>query len=137
MTPEAYCQQKAASSGSSFYYSFLFLPAERRRAITALYAFCETHLALHQWDASQSLRCGCLPKAHDFGLARACVRVKVFNFEFGKGCKIRTCIFFLTEDVLGQLRRSPLRSADRIEVQDHFSDGALIIRDYRRKPRHR
>src|ERR1051325_5269253 len=40
MTPEAYCQQKAASSGSSFYYSFLFLPAERRRAITALYAFC-------------------------------------------------------------------------------------------------
>jgi phytoene synthase len=35
-----YCQQKAASSGSSFYYSFLFLPQERRRAITALYAFC-------------------------------------------------------------------------------------------------
>jgi phytoene synthase len=27
-------------SGSSFYYSFLFLPPERRRAITALYAFC-------------------------------------------------------------------------------------------------
>src|SRR5262249_8953056 len=26
--------------GSSFYYSFLFLPPERRRAITALYAFC-------------------------------------------------------------------------------------------------
>ena len=40
MTPDDYCQQKAASSGSSFYYSFLFLPAERRRAITALYAFC-------------------------------------------------------------------------------------------------
>jgi phytoene synthase len=40
MTPDEYCQQKAASSGSSFYYSFLFLPAERRRAITALYAFC-------------------------------------------------------------------------------------------------
>jgi len=40
MTPEAYCQQKAAGSGSSFYYSFLFLPRERRRAITALYAFC-------------------------------------------------------------------------------------------------
>ena len=30
----------AAQSGSSFYYSFLFLPPERRRAITALYAFC-------------------------------------------------------------------------------------------------
>ena len=28
------------ASGSSFYYSFLFLPQERRRAITALYAFC-------------------------------------------------------------------------------------------------
>ena len=40
MTPDQYCQQKAAASGSSFYYSFLFLPAERRRAITALYAFC-------------------------------------------------------------------------------------------------
>ena len=40
MSPDEYCQQKAAQSGSSFYYSFLFLPAERRRAITALYAFC-------------------------------------------------------------------------------------------------
>src|SRR3954463_13117036 len=40
MTPEQYCQDKAARSGSSFYYSFLFLPPERRRAITALYAFC-------------------------------------------------------------------------------------------------
>jgi phytoene synthase len=40
MTPDEYCQQKAAASGSSFYYSFLFLPADRRRAITALYAFC-------------------------------------------------------------------------------------------------
>jgi len=40
MTPDQYCQQKAAASGSSFYYSFLFLPSERRRAITALYAFC-------------------------------------------------------------------------------------------------
>ncbi len=40
MTPDEYCQQKAAASGSSFYYSFLFLPPGRRRAITALYAFC-------------------------------------------------------------------------------------------------
>ena len=40
MTPDEYCQKKAADSGSSFYYSFLFLPANRRRAITALYAFC-------------------------------------------------------------------------------------------------
>jgi phytoene synthase len=40
MSPDEYCQQKAAQSGSSFYYSFLFLPPVRRRAITALYAFC-------------------------------------------------------------------------------------------------
>lgn len=40
MTPAEYCQEKAAQSGSSFYYSFLFLPTPRREAITALYAFC-------------------------------------------------------------------------------------------------
>ena len=40
MNPDDYCQEKAAASGSSFYYSFLFLPPERRQAITALYAFC-------------------------------------------------------------------------------------------------
>lgn len=40
MNPHDYCQQKAAASGSSFYYSFLFLPRAKRQAITALYAFC-------------------------------------------------------------------------------------------------
>ncbi len=40
MTPDQYCQDKAASSGSSFYYSFRFLTKDKRRAITALYAFC-------------------------------------------------------------------------------------------------
>jgi phytoene synthase len=40
MSPQQYCQEKAAASGSSFYYSFLFLPKSRREAITALYAFC-------------------------------------------------------------------------------------------------
>jgi phytoene synthase len=40
MSPEEYCQEKAAASGSSFYYSFMFLPQNKRRAITALYAFC-------------------------------------------------------------------------------------------------
>jgi len=40
MSPDDYCQAKAAGSGSSFYYSFLFLPPQQRRAITALYAFC-------------------------------------------------------------------------------------------------
>ena len=40
MSPQDYCQQKAAASGSSFYYSFMFLPKLKREAITALYAFC-------------------------------------------------------------------------------------------------
>ena len=40
MTPEQYVQDKAAASGSSFYYAFLFLPPQRRAAITAFYAFC-------------------------------------------------------------------------------------------------
>ncbi|WP_219218588.1 presqualene diphosphate synthase HpnD [Variovorax boronicumulans] len=40
MNPEQYVQEKAAASGSSFYYAFLFLPKPRRAAITAFYAFC-------------------------------------------------------------------------------------------------
>ena len=40
MTPQAYCEQRAAASGSSFYSSFRFLAPRRREAITALYAFC-------------------------------------------------------------------------------------------------
>jgi phytoene synthase len=39
-TPEQYVQAKAAASGSSFYYAFLFLTPRRRAAITAFYAFC-------------------------------------------------------------------------------------------------
>lgn len=35
-----YCQKKAAGSGSSFYYSFLFLPPLQKQAIIAVYAFC-------------------------------------------------------------------------------------------------
>ncbi|MDH5425950.1 MAG: presqualene diphosphate synthase HpnD [Gammaproteobacteria bacterium] len=40
MTPDQYCQEKTAKSGSSFYYSFLLLPEQKRKAIMALYAFC-------------------------------------------------------------------------------------------------
>ena len=40
MTPDDYCQKKAAQSGSSFYYAFRMLPEPRRLAITAFYAFC-------------------------------------------------------------------------------------------------
>ena len=63
MTPQQYCEQKTAQSGSSFYYSFMFLAKPQREAITALYAFCrevddiadectELHIAqtkLHWW----------------------------------------------------------------------------------------
>ncbi len=40
MTPQEYCLQKTRGSGSSFYYAFIFLPEDKRRAIMALYAFC-------------------------------------------------------------------------------------------------
>jgi 15-cis-phytoene synthase len=40
MTPAQYVQDKAAASGSSFYYAFKFLSTERNAAITAFYAFC-------------------------------------------------------------------------------------------------
>lgn len=40
MTPQQYVQDKAARSGSSFYYAFLFLPPPKRAGITAFYAFC-------------------------------------------------------------------------------------------------
>ena len=40
MNPDEYVREKAIASGSSFYYAFLFLPEERREAITAFYAFC-------------------------------------------------------------------------------------------------
>ena len=40
MDVHRYCQQRAAASGSSFYYSFVFLPQDTRRAITAFYALC-------------------------------------------------------------------------------------------------
>jgi len=40
MDAHQYCQERAAASGSSFYYSFVFLPQDTRRAITAFYALC-------------------------------------------------------------------------------------------------
>jgi phytoene synthase len=40
MTPQQYVQDKAAQSGSSFYYAFMFLSPPRRAAITAFYAYC-------------------------------------------------------------------------------------------------
>ena len=40
MTPQEYCKQKVAISGSSFTVSFIFLPKMQRDAMTALYAFC-------------------------------------------------------------------------------------------------
>lgn len=40
MDPHEYCQTRVVNSGSSFYYSFVLLPRETRRAITAFYALC-------------------------------------------------------------------------------------------------
>ena len=40
MTPEQYCRDKTRGSGSSFFYAFIFLPEDQRRAMMALYAFC-------------------------------------------------------------------------------------------------
>jgi phytoene synthase len=40
MSPDQYCLEKIKHSGSSFYYSFYFLPVVKRRALIALYAFC-------------------------------------------------------------------------------------------------
>ncbi len=40
MNPQQYVEDRAARSGSSFYYAFLFVPPARRRALVAFYAFC-------------------------------------------------------------------------------------------------
>jgi len=40
MTPEQYCEKKVKDSGSSFYYSFIFLNKIKQREIFAIYAFC-------------------------------------------------------------------------------------------------
>jgi 15-cis-phytoene synthase len=40
VTPEAYCADKAARIGSTPYYSYRFLAAGKRHALTALRAFC-------------------------------------------------------------------------------------------------
>lgn len=40
MTPNEYCEKKVKESGSSFYYSFLFLDKIKQREIFAVYAFC-------------------------------------------------------------------------------------------------
>lgn len=39
---QAYCESIAGQSGSSFYYSFLFLTPLQKQAICAIYAFCKT-----------------------------------------------------------------------------------------------
>lgn len=44
MTPhdaQAYCTAVTQRSGSNFYYSFLFLPRDRREAMYTVYAFCK------------------------------------------------------------------------------------------------
>jgi phytoene synthase len=40
LSPEEYCRRKTLKSGTSFYYSFLFLDNEQKIAISALYSIC-------------------------------------------------------------------------------------------------
>jgi phytoene synthase len=40
MNPQTYCENKTRGAGSSFFYAFIFLPEQKRRAMMALYAFC-------------------------------------------------------------------------------------------------
>ena len=40
MSPEEYCRRKTLKSGTSFYYSFLFLDKDQKVAISALYSIC-------------------------------------------------------------------------------------------------
>jgi 15-cis-phytoene synthase len=40
MSPQQYCEEKVAQSGSNLVSAFRILPPDRRAAITALYAFC-------------------------------------------------------------------------------------------------
>ena len=40
MTPQQYVEDKAAKSGSSFYYAFLFVPLAKRQWLKAFFAFC-------------------------------------------------------------------------------------------------
>ena len=92
MTPAQYVQQKAAASGSSFYYAFLFLPTAKRAAITAFYAFCRevddvvddmvdasvAHTKLAWWQSevadayaghpSHPVMLALMPLAGDFGI---------------------------------------------------------------------
>lgn len=69
MDPQVYCQDIASKSGSSFYYSFLFLPKAQKQAMVALYAYCreiddcvdeikDKHVATTKinWWADETLR---------------------------------------------------------------------------------
>ncbi len=106
MTPAQYVQERAAKSGSSFYYAFLFLPPPRRAAITAFYAFCrevddvvdETHdpsvaaTKLDWWRkevdaafagrASHPVTLALLPLAADHGITAAHLQAVI------AGCQI-------------------------------------------------
>lgn len=54
MTPDQYCEQKAASAGSSGRYACMFLPSAQRRAIIALHALCrELHEVVEQCSDPQ------------------------------------------------------------------------------------
>ena len=94
MNATEYCQDKAARSGSSFYYSFLFLPEKKRHAITALYAFCrevddvvdecaDTDIARQKltWWKEEIYRTFHAQPLHPVGLA---LQASLANFNLGE-----------------------------------------------------
>ena len=102
MTPDQYCQQKAAQSGSSFYYSFRFLPPERRQAITALYAFCR------EVDDA-------VDEPSDPAVARACIawwREEIARLYAG------TPGHPVTQALLPAVSRYHLKQSDLLEIID-------------------
>lgn len=105
MNPQQYVQEKAAASGSSFYYAFLFMPEQRRQAITAFYAFCReiddvvdevtdpgvAHTKLAWWRAelarsfagepTHPVTQALMPHAPRFGIAQAALQSVIDGCE--------------------------------------------------------
>ncbi|MBW7834782.1 MAG: presqualene diphosphate synthase HpnD [Simplicispira suum] len=105
MNPQQYVQEKAAASGSSFYYAFLFMPEQRRQAITAFYAFCReiddvvdevtdpgvAHTKLAWWrselskafagEASHPVTKALIPHVQAFGIPEAPLRSVIDGCE--------------------------------------------------------
>ena len=114
MDAHQYCQERAAASGSSFYYSFVFLPQDTRRAITAFYALCR------ELD-------DVVDECHERQIALAKLdwwRTEIAQFAAGAPTHPATCALFDTP----QGRNTP--PALLLEIVD----GMAMDLDYQRYP---